>query len=889
MMRSDLKWLVEGRRTLAATSFPATSLLLAMALSLAMAIACPGLALAQSEPTVHVTLDPPVTPPASMVRYTVQVTSEGNHQVRLLRDASAPNMQIVGRSNDTQISITHGVAHRTFTLTYSLRVPDAVGTYPITAPLLQVGSERITPETVELRVVPGNQVPQASPTSPTARKDLFVAITRSPERPPYVGEQVLVTYDLMVDSRQMRVRPRPPSDPPLDAFWVEELSQHVIGRRQYVQQDGRTWEKTPLRVLALFPLRPGPAVIDAMIVPTARGGVFGWTDDEDIVSEELVLDVQPLPPGAPENFGDGNVGRWNFAVRADTRVGRVGETLTLTAVAEGDGRPNRVAMPPFPATDGLRFVSVSDETEQNVQGMRLTGRKIARYAIMPTREGLLTIPPLTFAYFDPDAGEYRTISSQPITIRAEPGDLPAEPAPEQLDPQVARNASNDIDVGAALRRNIAPLEPVDTPATERQDESGTHVVFALLAGLPLLGLLAVAFAAPLRRRFEYRQAPTRVRKKAHEEVQGLLEQARTAHAREGHELLLRAIRYVMVDVLDVPPGAVTESELPPALRARQIPEETATRLSRILGTCTRARFAPSPGASVDPALIDECANVLAQAIEKAPARQKASAPTLLVMTVLLALLVPGAFSSIAYAGESEPDLLKAVTLAEGGDWTAAAAIFDVLAERYPHDSRLAYNAGTAHLQAGRLPMARLHLERAALLEAGHDAMMHNLYIARELIELSQLRPGRQTVVPREEDLSIWRTATAYDPQTLPWGLVLTLWLALAAALASRRVSRPALRHTLVALTISGVLLAAGLLVADRIRSRVIATYDVAIIVSSHPELRQGPSSHAGVISDAVYPGMMVRIAEERRDWTQVLLDGGRLGWIPAAAVVRVRP
>ncbi|MFU8804538.1 MAG: BatD family protein, partial [Bradymonadaceae bacterium] len=729
------------------------------------ALIVPSGAVAQDPPQVSATVEPTTTTPGSVVRYTVQAVTERNHDIRVIREPRAEGMQVVGRATDSQINIVGRTAHRTLNITYSLRVPHEEGAYVIEAPLLMVGSERVSPSPVQVRVVAQDQIPRTVTPQTRDDEEVFVEVSVTPDRNPYVGEQLNISYNLLVNTRQMRVRPRPPSDPPLDAFWVEEMSQHIVGRRQLHQSGGRTWEKTPLRVLAAFPLREGPAVIDSITVPTARGGIFGWSDEQDVNSKEVVLEVQPLPPGAPPHFGDGNVGQWAFTARPDVRTARVGGTLTIVATATGPGRAGRAGLPPVPESDDYRIISTSTDTEQFVQSEKMMGRRIERHTIMPTREGMLTIPPMTFAYFDPDAGEYRTIESQPFNIRVEAGDLP--PEPEELEPvaEVSRTPTGEGDINGAL---IAGLRPLNSLSSSRDIPAAPpgQGLFWLLIALPLLGFVGILAGRPLGQRIARDRGPKIARKKAWKSTEELLARAKTQSGPAGYDLLLQAIRKVMVDIIGLPPGSVTDTELPGVLKKRGVSEDLATRIGEIVATCTLARFAPERGRdkNVPPVLVEESQTIL-RMIEAAlnpKTSRKAGASSMLIVS--LVLLVAGPASAL----KMDQRLTQAFEHSEAGQWAEAAQLWQELADSVPRDPMYLFNAGTAHAHAGDLAGSRLYLERAGLLSPRDADIRANLDIVRDLVEFK---------APLEGDLFWWRVAASLSETTLTWAIIIALWLA----------------------------------------------------------------------------------------------------------------
>ncbi|MDD3813604.1 MAG: BatD family protein [Desulfocapsaceae bacterium] len=134
-----------------------------------------------------------------------------------------------------------------------------------------------------------------------------------------------------------------------------------------------------------------------------------------IVSKDMALQVLPLPTeGKPADFS-GAIGKFDLQVKAQpTEVG-LGDPITLTMTVQGTGNFDRVDAPVLSRTEGWKSYSPSSKM---TAGARVgQGSKVFEQAIVAKDMDKTTIPPLSFSFFDPEAGKYQTLRSDPIPLR----------------------------------------------------------------------------------------------------------------------------------------------------------------------------------------------------------------------------------------------------------------------------------------------------------------------------------------------------------------------------------------------------------------------------------------------------------------------------------------
>ncbi len=133
------------------------------------------------------------------------------------------------------------------------------------------------------------------------------------------------------------------------------------------------------------------------------------------------LTVVDLPSeGRPASFTNG-VGRFEVSFEAEPRTVRVGDSLSVRFSITGTaGSLDAFDFPDFPVLNGsFRLFAKRDRAEELDDGRIVKSR---HFELSPLSSAVDRIPPLEFAYFDPEKGEYAAVLWNGAEIEV----LPAE-------------------------------------------------------------------------------------------------------------------------------------------------------------------------------------------------------------------------------------------------------------------------------------------------------------------------------------------------------------------------------------------------------------------------------------------------------------------------------
>lgn len=190
-----------------------------------------------------------------------------------------------------------------------------------------------------------------------------------------------------------------------------------------------------------------------------------------------------------------------------------------------------------------------------------------------------------------------------------------------------------------------------------------------------------------------------------------------------------------------------------------------------------------------------------------------------------------------------------------------------------------YNLGNAYFKSGELGLAILNWERAAGLEPGDPDVRANLDLAGSLT-IDVVEPLQRFWL-----LGVWNWWLNLIPRVLLIGLVTGSWLLLAGGAIARILGRDeAIIRWGARLALSGgvVLVLAGANLV--VRELGLGQPTRAVVLAEAVEVRSAPSEDEDLTLFEIHEGTRVRIDQEAGVWAEVVLDDGKVGWIPMSAI-----
>lgn len=462
-----------------------------------------------AEPVINVTLDRSQVSVGEPFFLTIELRGFSGGADPELPRIDGIDAYEAGRS--TNISMINGRFSSSTSVNYQM-VARREGAFTIGPVTVSSGgrvysSDPITVQVGAAAAPPPGQAPPVSRSAPaggtpqpTGTADGLFARVVTDESEASLDEQITLRFQLYRREDVPLLGTRDFTPPTSEGFWREDLGpeQHYT-----VQIKGQTYVVTELS-WALFPtktgdLEIGPAGIMCFVEERARRrsrDLFSDFFDRDFFGRSLTeqrpislttdpvrIHVRALPEsGRPAGFS-GSVGRYTVSADVDSRDARAGEPVTLTVKVQGSGHIQTIGAPVWPEWNGLRVYDSGEAVSVNKRDNLVVGEKQFTQVLIPTRRGEIVIPAIDFAFFDPDANRYQTVSTAPIPLNVAAG------GPAAGDDEAAAIAASDemLYVEGDLMSTLSP-----------RDRGGFSSVWLI----HLLPLGAIGAAVWLRRRRE---------------------------------------------------------------------------------------------------------------------------------------------------------------------------------------------------------------------------------------------------------------------------------------------------------------------------------------------------------------------------------------------------
>lgn len=868
--------------------------------------------------TCHAELDRNRVSPGEQI--TLTVTVEGDFQSAPPVDLpSLAGVKIFGGGTSQNFSFVNGQVHASVSSTFYLQV-ERESSFTFPALELEIDGKLYRTQPIPVSVVrrgrgdndrtdaSGGSQPAGSgsgpgttpiPSAPTTkdgsprggRSGDEVFITMSTDRDhAYVGQQIVLTFRF---HRRVQLWKNPQyTAPRAEGFWREDLPPE----RSYLQDiAGFRYHVTEIRY-ALFPTRPGqlfiePAEVNIPVDVFDRFFSFRrrrTRSPERLRTDHLALSVSPLPTPRPDRFSGIVASQLTLTTTVDRDTVPRGEPVGLRVELTADGFLKGVTDLPLSAPAGVQMHDAVEDVSLDKSGERLLSRYSVEKVLIPTEAGSVVLDPVVISYFNPAASRYETVRREGASLFVFPSDLPvAGDGPARiLRGEIERLGQDLAFIHTAAGRLQTRLRPlVSTP------------LWWVTVAFPLLILAGWRWWLT-RLELERRDPLGRRRRRALVLARATLLQA----SRQGdHSQALAAIAGAILGyVADRSGGSAS------ALAVRDVRayasavgcETEGECLAGILDRCDAVRFGDSAGERVDenggtadlpPALARESEKLLT-ALDRTGDRQL---PTGLAVRLLLlglmsmpSLVSPlGAQETVAPQATRGPDPVR--LLAEGnraytgGDIDTALTRYQSAIAAGVNDAVLHYNLGNAQAREGHLGRAILWYLRAQRLAPRDPDIRANLAWVRSHTRDRELSPGRLPPVIAH----LVGTVRALSLDEWSRVLVLVVWLVcvLVAWAWYRGTVSDNLRRLLLA---GGGLLCCLVLVVGWLWYEQ-EVHEQAVVVIPEAEVRSGPATSFPVVF-RVHDGLTLTLRGEREDWVRIGLGGEWVGWVPAAAVARVR-
>ncbi len=521
-------------------------------------------------PPWEVTVDKTDVTTDDTIRLTITIENADSYSEPVL--PSLADFQVLGSSRSSQMTIINGDVTSEVVYLFTLR-PITTGDLVINPIGITIDGQDYLSNAILVQVAQGTQpiIPNLDPSlAALSDADFFMEASVDNDAP-YMGQQII--YKVRAFLRE-GLRLNAPYDlPEFSNFWRYGTEQ--ADNRQIVETANGRYHVFEFDTY-LFPMLAGEQTID----PTALG-VEGALQKDNLHTEAVGVQVQPLPQPAPDDFS-GAVGVFELSAVIDQNAVAVDDPITLLVSLSGTGNLETLPEPLWPEMDNWRSFAGDDGVQMAVDNGRLSGRRVYQRVLIPNSGGDFVLPPITYTYFNPDTGQYETSSSDPIPITVSGDVLPASTAvsanaDENTAPVPAEPASNDI-------RHI---KPAPTNLQKRSDPISQSPLYWVLWFIPFLALTADFLRT--RRQQQFDPVLARRSQAAQQAVAQLQAEG------DGHTAVHQALNHYLSLKLDQPITGLTQTQMRQLLQEQGVTGEVIEQVAGLLHWSEIGRFSPVNG------------------------------------------------------------------------------------------------------------------------------------------------------------------------------------------------------------------------------------------------------------------------------------------------------
>jgi len=309
-----------------------------------------------------------------------------------------------------------------------------------------------------------------------------------------------------------------------------------------------------------------------------------------LAADPLNVESLALPEvNKPANF-TGAVGTFEMSVTAGPTNVTVGDPITVRLQISGRGALDSVTLPPQDAWRDFKTYPPTSKLDTSDQ-FGFQGTKTFEQIISPQNADVHELPALMFSFFNPDDGQYHTLTQAavPLVVKA----AGASPVPTLAANKNAAPENQTPQDILPIKGQLGTLAQVGPPFIARP-------VFLAVQSLPVLAFLA---AFVWRKRTDSLANNPRLRRQravAALIASGMDDLKKYAAANQPDEFfatLFRLLQEQLGERLDCPASAITENVIDEHPILRGAPETTLDGLRELFQLCNQARYAPMRGAS----------------------------------------------------------------------------------------------------------------------------------------------------------------------------------------------------------------------------------------------------------------------------------------------------
>ena len=416
----------------------------------------------------------------------------------------------------------------------------------------------------------------------------------------YVNQPVMVNYKLY--TRVHVTGYNVVKIPALVGFWSEEfeMPKQIVTYERVI--NGKKYVIAELKKLAIFPTESGEKQIDPMelelevrIMEKKKfrspfdsffddNFFFGRTTRVKVESKPILIRVKPLPQDEKPQEFTGAVGNYVMNVSVDKEEVNLNDAVSLKVKIEGSGNLKILQEPKIEIPSDFEKYEPKINLVVNRSGNIIKGYKEFEYVLIPRLVGKYEIKSIKYAYFDPNKGIYKVLTSPVFLINVKAGRGYKQITMKGLSKEEIR----------VLGRDIRFIKIGNPKFTKIGDYLYKRPTFKVILILPIIGLMVAIYYRHKMTMFAENVAYARSRKAsqiAKKRLNLAKKMMKVEKQKEFYAELSGAIIGYIADKLNLSAAGIIIDEVAEKLRQNSVDPQVIDLMMEILRKCDYQRFA----------------------------------------------------------------------------------------------------------------------------------------------------------------------------------------------------------------------------------------------------------------------------------------------------------
>lgn len=575
----------------------------------------------------------------------------------------------------------------------------------------------------------------------------------------------------------------------------------------------------------------------------------------DVTAPGITIQVDPLP-AKPKDFS-GGVGKFNISEQLAKTEVRSGDPINLRLVLSGTGNLKLIKEPAvqIPSDFDKYDTKITDKTKLSEAGVE--GNMIYDYLFVARKEGTYTIPAIRFTYYDTGSNTYKTITTQPFTIKVDKGN--------------GNGGMSDFD--SDENKDIRPIKTGNTTVHKIGDFFFNSVAYwaIIIVLLAVFAFLFYSFRKTVLMRSDIvgmkRNNANKIATRRLRRADELMLKGKSS---EFYDEVMRALWGYVSDKLNIPVEHLSSDNISEKLSTLGVDDNTINKFTGALHECEFERYAPGDTKGNMDRTMESAMTAIMEIENSLNERTKAqqhtgSGSALMLMLAAAMMLLPLSAGAITKQNADNEYAKK--------NYTQAIADYqELLKDGVSAD--IYYNLGNAYYRTDNITQALLAYERAHLLSPGDADIRFNLEMARS--------KTIDKITPQSEMFFVtWYKALVNLMSVDGWAYTacLSLLIAIIAMLIYIFYGNDKVRAGgfYASITFIVIFILANIFAFEQ--RDLLINRTGAIITSPAATVKNGPSANAGA-AFVIHEGTRVDIIDKSlANWRSIRLADGREGWV----------